>query len=666
MKKILLFGGTTEGRLLSDMLLECGMAHTVSVVSEYGNEMMKEDASRRVLIGRMDEAEMTEYLKREGFGAEDICIDATHPYATEVSVNILNAAKAAGVKHIRVLRDDTHGDPDAGTVSLCSDIKECCELLKASEGNILLTTGSKELHDYCSYTDKDTKDRTYVRVLPTAESIGICAEEGIEARHIIAAHGPFGYEFNAALIRQYDIRHLVTKDSGSRGGFEEKMHACREAGIHAYVIKRPDDLPGVGIYEAYRMVTGKEYICRRQIILAGCGMGTESSYSCELKSAIENADAVFGASRLIKGIDTADKYAMYKAEDIAGVLKEKPEYKNVLILFSGDSGFYSGAAAAAKYLRGWDADADIKILPGISSVAYLSALSGESYDDALISSIHGKDSLQDINVLTEKVRYNRKTFVLLSGDKDVRLLAKALKEKGICAKIIIGADMSYDSEALIMLDLKEAEVFEREGILTALIINDGFKRRPLTAALKDEDFIRDKVPMTKECIRHESLIHMQLKEGDVVYDIGGGTGSVAIEAALLDPTLKVYTVEKKEEAQALIEQNIIKHHAVNVQLIKGEAPQALNDLEKPDSVFIGGSSGALKDIIDTVHAKGSGIRYVITAVSLETIEEIRSLLDKGEIGDASCVQLQVNDIYKAGSHHLLRANNPVMLFSFKW
>ena len=226
--------------------------------------------------------------------------------------------------------------------------------------------------------------------------------------------------------------------------------------------------------------------------------------------------------------------------------------------------------------------------------------------------------------------------------------------------------MSYDSEALIMLDLKEAEVFEREGILTALIINDGFKRRPLTAALKDEDFIRDKVPMTKECIRHESLIHMQLKEGDVVYDIGGGTGSVAIEAALLDPTLKVYTVEKKEEAQALIEQNIIKHHAVNVQLIKGEAPQALNDLEKPDSVFIGGSSGALKDIIDTVHAKGSGIRYVITAVSLETIEEIRSLLDKGEIGDASCVQLQVNDIYKAGSHHLLRANNPVMLFSFKW
>lgn len=666
MKKILLFGGTTEGRLLSDMLTEGSIAHTVSVVSEYGSEMMKEDPERRVIVGRMDEAGMTEYMRAEGFGAEDICIDATHPYATEVSMNILNAAKAAGVKHIRVLRDEKHSDVNGSGITVCDGLEKCCELLKCSEGNILLTTGSKELHAYCSIMDKDTIDRTYVRVLPSRESIEICENEGIEAKHVIAAHGPFGYEFNAALIKQYDIRHLVTKDSGSRGGFEEKLKACTDAKINAYVIKRPDDLPGVDIYEAYRMIAGEGYRSRRRIFLAGCGMGEESTYTCELRTAIEQADAVFGASRLIKGIDTADKYAMYKAEDIAGVLKDRPEYKNVLILFSGDSGLYSGTASAVKYLREWDAGADIKILPGISSVAYLSALTGESYDDALISSIHGKDTPQDINALTEKIRYNRKTFVLLSGDKDIRLLAKALKEKEISAKILTGADMSYENEELITLDLKDAEGFERKGVLTALIINDGFIRRPLMPVCNDEDFIRDKVPMTKECIRHESLISMQLKEGDVVYDIGGGTGSVAIEAALLDPSLKVYTIEKKEEALSLIEQNIAKHHAVNVALIKGEAPQALADLEKPDSVFIGGSSGALMDIIDTIHAKGSGIRYVITAVSLETMEEIRSLTDKEGISDASCVQLQVNDIYKAGSHHLLRANNPVMLFAFTW
>ena len=658
------------------MLSEAGKEHIVCVATKYGDDVMKKSEYATVHIGRMDSDAMIDFFRENGAGKGDIVVDATHPYACEVSRNIAKAVEGIGCELIVVARDPDHRmtyDGEIGAddirnsyVNQYDTMNDFLRIVDKIEGNILLTTGSKELETYCKNVSSDVISKTFVRVLPATESLEICSHLGIETSHIIAMQGPFTYEMNRALISQYDIKHLVTKDSGSRGGFEEKLKACTGAGIDAYVIKRPDDLPGVDIYEAYRLVTGEGYKSRRRILLAGCGMGAERTYTCELKAAIEQADAVFGASRLIKGIDTADKYAMYKAEDIAGVLNGRPEYKNVLILFSGDSGFYSGTASAAKYLREWDADADIKILPGISSVAYLSALAGESYDDALISSIHGKNTPQDINVLTEKIRHNRKTFVLLSGDKDVRLLAKALREKEIGAKILIGAGMSYENEELLILDLHKAEAFEREGVLTALIINDGFTRRPLVPVCSDEDFIRDKVPMTKECIRHESLIHMQLKEGDVVYDIGGGTGSVAIEAALLDPSLKVYTIEKKEEAQALIEQNTARHRAVNVQLIKGEAPQALADLEKPDSVFIGGSSGALKDILDTVHAKGSGIRYVITAVSLETMEEIRSLTDKEGISDAYCVQLQVNDICKAGSHHLLRANNPVMLFAFTW
>lgn len=676
MDKIIIFGGTTEGRLLSDMLLRAGVEHTVSVATEYGREMLNDDDKRRLLTGRMDAGEMYTYLCKEAFGAEDCCVDATHPYATEVSANIKKAAEKTGCRYIRVSRDEDDISAADDIIKLFDDLEKCCSALKDTQGNILLTTGSKELKEYIRLMGADALGRTYVRVLPSVESIKICENEGVEAKHIIACHGPFSREFNLAMIRQYDIKHLLTKESGSRGGFEDKIGACADAGIKAYVIKRPEDEPGMDIYEAFRELTGKEVLAenadntaapqKRIITLAGCGMGSRSVYTCELKDMIENADAVFGASRLIKDINRADKYAMYRADDISGILDKNPGYRNVCILFSGDSGFYSGAASAKAVFKKKYPDAQIRILPGISSVSYMSALCGESYDDAAIVSIHGHNSPEDINDLTEKIRYNRKTFVLLSGDGDVRLLAQALEDKGIEAKILIASNLSYEDQELVALSVSQACEYHADAILTALVINEGCEKRMLKRVLKDEEFIRDKVPMTKECIRHEAITLLCLKEGNVVYDIGGGTGSVAIEAALTDPSLKVYTIEKKDEASELIEKNINKHHAYNVRLIRGSAPEALSELEAPDNVFIGGSSGALEDILDAIHAKKSGVRYVISAVSLETIGEIRSLMEKDGYSDVSCMQLQVNEIYKAGSHHLPKANNPVMLFAFTW
>ncbi|MBQ9865559.1 MAG: precorrin-6A reductase [Lachnospiraceae bacterium] len=683
MKKIIIFGGTTEGRLLSDMLLAAGLIHTVSVATQYGREMLEENERRRLIIGRMDADQMCAFLQEEGFGAEDVCVDATHPYAVEVSANIKKAAGNTPCRYIRVSRDEEAPDVSADLVSVFDDLEKCCSALKDTQGNILLTTGSKELKEYIRYMGADALKRTYIRVLPSAESIRICEDEGVESKHIIAAHGPFSREFNLAMIRQYDIKHLVTKESGSRGGFDEKTLACADAQIKAYVIKRPDDIPGVDIYEAFRILSGREYEAvkkedtsvnkdrhktgddvKRQITLAGCGMGVQAVYTCELKELIDNADALFGAARLIKDINRADKYAMYRADDISQVLDKNPSYRNVCVLYSGDSGFYSGAASANAYFEKKYPDAEIRILPGISSVSFLSALSGYSYDDAAIVSIHGHNSPADIHILSEKIRYNIKTFVLLSGDDDVRMLAQSLKDKGIDARIMIASDLSYEDQKLVALSVDEACEYHSDAILTSLVINDGCERKALFTPLKDEDFIRDKVPMTKECIRHEAIVRLKLKQGDVVYDIGGGTGSVAIEAALADPSLKVYTIEKKAEAAELIEKNIIKHHACNVKLIQGNAPETLSELEAPDCVFIGGSSGALEEILDAIHTKKTGVRYVISAVSLETISEIRALMDREDIMDASCIQLQVNEIYKAGTYHLPKANNPVMLFSF--
>ncbi len=662
MKKIIIFGGTTEGRSLSDKLVDAGIEHVVSVASEYGNEMLDTNEKRHVLVGRMDADAMSSYLRSEDFGKDDICVDATHPYAVEVSENIRRASAAVDTGYIRVTRDTSAADTDMSGVRYVEDIQKSRSILEQAEGNILLTCGAKELHAYCEAADDELKKRTYVRVLPVKESLEACEKEGIEARHIIAVHGPFSCEFNLAIIRQYGIKHLVTKQSGIAGGFDEKIRACHEAGITAYVIKKPEDVDGVSVDEALRMI-GRPCV---MITLAGCGMGTDSGMTQEVKDALKRADAVFGAKRLINALSHRHKYAMYKAEDIISILNDKQEYKNVVVLFSGDSGFFSGATKAYNEFKDGCPQARIRILPGISSVSYMAALTGESYDDAGIVSIHGHNSPEDIMALVRTIRYSRKTYVLLSGEEDVRKLGRALKDNGTQCKIIIGRDLSYETEELFVLDTQTALGFSSEGVLTALVINDAAEKRMLLPVLKDEDLIRDKVPMTKECIRHEALIRMKLKEGDVVYDIGGGTGSVAIEAAGLHPSLKVYTIEKKAEAAELIEKNIEKLHAGNVTLIRGEAPEALYELIKPDAVFIGGSSGALAGIIEAVHSKGSGIRYVVTAVSLETAEEIRKLTESSNISDAECIQLQVNEIHKAGSHHMFHANNPVMLFSFTY
>ncbi|MCR5734301.1 MAG: precorrin-6A reductase [Lachnospiraceae bacterium] len=628
--RIIIFSGTTEGRELSSMLDEKGIDHLVCVATEYGNEMTKKSEFSRISVGRLDVYQMADVMKQEGMGPDDLIVDATHPYATDVTKNIKEATGLVGAKYVRVIRKEADVSFDHKTYE---SVEQCAKALDKTDGNILLTTGSKELNAYCKNVSKDTKERTYVRVLPVPESLDLCIKESISPKNIIAMQGPFGKEMNMAVMKQYDIRHLVTKESGSVGGFEEKIRAAGELSITCHVIKRPQKEEGKDIYDVYRMITSEEYKIKRSIILAGLGMGSDKNLTYEVKTAIEEVDAVFGAKRVIDRISAKKKYDMYLAGNIIPVLENDKSIQKSVILFSGDSGMYSGTKAMSLALGKWDKEADIRILPGISSVSYLSSLTGLSYDDAKIFSIHGRKDSFSMNELIQTVRYSKKTFVLLSGDEDIRDIGNELLQLELKCEIYVGIDMSYEDEKLIKLSEKEAASFYHKGIMTALIVNEENKKRPLINVLNDEEFIRDKVPMTKECVRHESIIRLSLSEGDVVYDIGGGTGSVAIEAAAIHPSLKIYSFEKNDTAYELMLKNIEKHHAMNVIAIKGEAPQSLKDIEAPDCVFIGGSSHMLSPIIDEIKKKKRGVRYVINAVSLETIDEVRGMLKEHDTYD---------------------------------
>ena len=685
MNKIIIFGGTTEGRLLSEYLSCASVRHVLSVTSDYGNMLITPNEYAEVMTGKMDLDAMLEFFKDRGFAAEDTVVDATHPYAVLASENIKAATLKTGCKLIRIVRRDKDIEslPDDGSkkknVFFYDDPRSCFDTIDGTEGNILLTTGSKELDLYKELVSDKTLKRTYVRIIPSQESLKICERCGIEPSKIIAMQGPFGTALNKALIEQYSIDHLVTKQSGAAGGFNDKTEACLLADIDCHVIKKPVAEAGVSVSEAFYLITGEKLPCektkstetvpdavtgRRQIWLAGAGMGSTGALTEDVKEAIEEADAVFGALRLVESVRVISKYPVYRAEDIIAILTEHREYRRIVILFSGDSGFHSGAGSALNKLRVWDPEADIRVLPGISSISYMAAITGESYDDAVLFSLHGDNAPTRLHALTETVKYDRKTYVLLSGDEDVREIGSRLKTAVPACEIIVGRDLSYVTESLIRLTPEEAASFRSDGMLTALIINPGYERRPLIKAFNDKDFVRGNVPMTKECVRHECVVRLGLREGDTVYDIGGGTGSVALEAAALHPSLSVYTIEHDPEAAALIRLNIQKMQADNVFLIEGEAPDAMDGLRKPDAVFIGGSAGKLKDILSAVHQKGKGIRFVVTSVSLETAGELNSIIAEWGIENADIVQMQVSEVKTVGSHHMMNAQNPVMIYSF--
>lgn len=225
--RFVIFSGTTEGRRLSCELARLGGAVTVCVATGYGREEQGEAPGVTVLSGRMEPPEMTRVVSGAG-----LCVDATHPYAAQASQNIRAACGEAGTPLLRLLREESAVPEGTKIVSSAS---EAAEWLGGTEGNILLTTGAKELGVFAPLGG----ERLYPRVLPLASSLAACEESGVPGRNILALQGPFSQELNEALIRQYHIRYLVTKDGGRTGGFAEKAAAAQATGTALVLIRRP-------------------------------------------------------------------------------------------------------------------------------------------------------------------------------------------------------------------------------------------------------------------------------------------------------------------------------------------------------------------------------------------------------------------------------------------
>jgi precorrin-6Y C5,15-methyltransferase (decarboxylating) len=698
-KKLVIFAGTTEGRRLSEILADAGIAHTVCVATEYGEIVMREQTESTKAMqtagqpivnlhcGRMDREQMQKFLHDEGY---EIVVDATHPYARVVTENLRGA-----VDTLKSLEKDAHfpiylrlerkidgiteADGIVTNVQYFENNADCAKALENTEGNILLTTGSKELAVYCA--SGRLNDRLYVRILPGRESLELCMEQGIKGRQILALQGPFSTEMNAAILKQYDIHHMVTKNSGRTGGYQEKLEAAKILGIPVYVIQPVKK--AVDTY-SFAEICGKlEQLCdcklsgqgSMEICLAGIGMGSKDGQTQEVQHAIETADILLGAERMIERYSAKiEKRPYYMTEQILPYLEqlqkngltEQKDPLRVTVLFSGDTGFYSGCrklyVALQEAVAAGALNAGVRILPGISSVATLAARVGESYEDAAILSMHGKK----LNRLSATVESHEKVFLLTSGSEDIRKIGHLLAEAGLTdCEVIVGYQLSYPEESIRILTPGQCEEITEEGLYTCLIRNPHWQPERLTHGRADTCFLRDaKTPMTKEEVREVSICKLNLTQNAVVYDIGSGTGSVAIEIAGVPGGVQVYAIERKPEAVELLRKNREHFHMDNIQIIEAPAPEGLEELPVPTHAFIGGSGGRLLDILQTLYRKNPHMRIVINAISMETIAELKEVLDTFPVEEEEILQMQVSRVKKLLSYHLPQAENPVWICSF--
>ena len=542
MCKIWIFGGTTEGRLLAEYCSREKIEAWVSVASEYGEELLQEELMEsgnagnpdlnhntclakknlktvqassviKVLRGRMDRYQMEEFIRNQGI---HLVIDATHPHARLVSEEIQEACGRTGVRLERCLRAEGEQNKARDWVEVDS-IQEAVSFLSSVSGVIFATTGSKELEVLCQIPDY--QKRVYARVLPTSNVLKKCEKLGITGSHLIAMQGPFSTEMNTLFLRQTKAEWLLTKDSGRAGGFQEKVEAARENGTRVVVIRRPEE-DGISLEEAMEVLKkadeGKVGELKTHLILAGIGMGQPSQMTGEVLRAIRESDALIGAGRMLESAERALQndlliskegkaenrqesaaaveketkcYKAYLPDDVIQIVSKHPEWKQAVILYSGDTGFFSGASRMAERLR--EAGYPFTVYTGTSCVSYLAARLGTHWEDAAIYSAHGRELSVDrvMKRLCDPEEPAKRAFILMGGKNGAGQFCERLTQAGYGnVQVTVGENLSYPEEQIRSGTAEEMKKLEFADLsLMLLEVTDEIKNVKQLKRFEQED-----------------------------------------------------------------------------------------------------------------------------------------------------------------------------------
>lgn len=402
-----------------------------------------------------------------------------------------------------------------------------------------------------------------------------------------------------------------------------------------------------------------------RITLAGIGPGAISGMTAAVQEAIRKSDCLLGAGRMIDCAlllpDTQPSLVCreYRADRLVGFIKEHASScGSFCILLSGDTGFFSGSRALAQRLQDDLPNARIDIQPGLSSVVYMAAKMGVPWQDAALLSLHG-ESPNYIHAIS----CSRRVFMLLGRKGTEEEIVEKLSDYGMGEiTVTVGHHLSMEQERIIRKKAADLRPSDLEGLCVACFENER-PRLAVAPQLGDDLFIRGAAPMTKEEVRTLSVAKLGLTKGSVLYDVGAGTGSVGIQAALLDGSIRVYAIEKKEAALELIHRNRQKFRTDFLTVVAGEAPGCMEELPACTHAFIGGSSGNLQEILRLIRRKNPQATIVINAISLETLGEAMSAAREGLLPEADIIQVSAARARKLAGYHMMTGENPIYIIT---
>ena len=393
------------------------------------------------------------------------------------------------------------------------------------------------------------------------------------------------------------------------------------------------------------------------VTLIGMGSGQPENLTLQGLAALRQADLILGARRLLAVLPagcTESRAAAYRPDEVAELLQTSGA-ENAVLVYSGDTGFYSGASSMMEKLEALGVRA--RVLPGLSSIQLLAAALGRPWQGWNLVSAHGRTC----DPVAECMQ-GRPTFFLTGGSEDPATLCAQLEAEGFGdVQGVVGQCLGTPEEKLFRGSVKELAA-GRFNSLSVLLVEavEGLPRR--APGLPDEAFERGDVPMTKQEVRAAVLAKLAVRPEDILWDVGAGTGSVSVELALAAPRGRVYAVECRPEGCALIKANREKFRTRNLVLVEGLAPAALSDLPAPDAVFIGGSKGSLAAIVDAALDKNPDARICASAIALETLSAaVTALTAKGRTVQVS--QIAVSRAKAVGGLHLMMAQNPIYLIT---
>ena len=392
-----------------------------------------------------------------------------------------------------------------------------------------------------------------------------------------------------------------------------------------------------------------------QVTLIGLGGGTGETLSAEGRRALEQAELVLGAERLLENlpeIENQKRAAATKSAELFALLT-KSDAKRPCVVFSGDTGFYSGASGLLALLR--EAEIPCRVLPGLSSVQLLAARLGEPWQDWTLCSAHGTPCDPVAALMA-----GRPAFFLTGGKTTPASLCREIKDAGLGAlRVAVGEKLACPDERVSTMTA--AECAERTfAPLSVLLVEAAPRPFERSGGIPDDAFLRGEVPMTKQEVRAAILAKLAVRPEDTVWDVGAGTGSASVELALAARRGRAYAVEYRDEALALIEENRSRFGAWNLRVVRGKAPEALSSLPAPDAVFVGGSEGRLREIVDAALSKNPDARLCVSAIALETLSAALDIFNSLGL-DAEVTQIAVSRARPDARLHLLLANNPVFL-----